>query len=231
MTILEICVEDVAGVKTAQEIGIPRVEICADLSVGGVTPSVELVQECAEFAPAIGIVLMIRPRGGDFLYTDEEIQIMCEQAREFSILATDLEFPLQMITGAITPEARIDLQAMTRIKDAANGLPMICHRAFDVTKNLRQSLEDLADLGYVRVLTTGGDPAVASVENIKSLVEAESPVTILGSGGLRPHNVTQVVTQTGIQEVHMRTPYADGRAGTDPQMAQAALEALSRGVI
>lgn len=148
----------------------------------------------------IPVFVMIRPRGGGFVYSADEIGAM----------SRDIEFAVSIgvagiVTGALTSHGRIDLE-QTRTLLAAAGLPVTFHRAFDVIENPLDALEQLIDLGVSRVLTSGGAPTAAEGGNaIAALVaQARDRIAIVAGGGIREHNVRDVIARTGVTEIHTR---------------------------
>lgn len=232
MTIFELCVEDLEAVRAAGENGADRVEICEDLSLGGLSPHLELVEAAAGLAPSGGMVLMVRPRGGDFVYNQREIDQMCRQAEAFSDfvhqMGREIPVPVELITGALKANGELDEKALAKVREAGGGLNLACHRAFDLTPSLSESLEALESLGYIRVLTTGGHRAQVQVGVLRALVASASPVSILASGGLRAHNVAQVISESGVREIHLRAPFPDARPGTDPQLVREIADILKQ---
>lgn len=225
MTIVELCVEDVAGVACAREYGVDRVELCDALDVGGLTPDDELIGNAIQHAPAGGLQVIVRSRPGDFIYSAEEVNTMCDKLRHLVELTEDAPITVGFVVGAITPEGKIDREAARAFRRAAGERPLTFHRAFDCLTNLDDSLETLIELGYQRVLTTGGHPSMAQVETLSRLVSrAQQRIQIIASGGVRSGNVAQILADTKAPEVHMRAPRAEG--GTDPVEVERIMVAL-----
>ena len=160
-TIIEICLEDVESVIRAEKGGADRVELCADLFEGGTTPSLGTFITARRHT-TITINTMIRPRGGDFCYSDVEFEAMLEDVKAFKEHGAD-----GIVFGILNIDGTIDKERSRRIIEAARPLPVTFHRAFDMSKDLFQSLEDLIDLGVDRILTSGGEPTV--MEGIMNL--------------------------------------------------------------
>lgn len=147
------------------------------------------------------VVVMIRPRGGGFVYSDDEIGVMTrdiELAGEETIAG--------IVTGVLTADRQIDVERTRTLVNAAAGLPVTFHRAFDSTANLSDALEQLIQLGVSRVLTSGGAAtALEGAATIAALVDqARAWISIIAGGGIREHNVRDVVARTGAREVHSR---------------------------
>ena len=198
--LLESCVDSVGSARAAESGRAGRVELCADLAQGGTTPSAGAISRCVE-SLRIPVVVMIRPRGGDFLYDSEELEVM----RRDIPMARTLEAG-GVACGALRPDGTVDVDAMAMLLDEARPMAMTFHRAFDATCDLVRSLDALISLGIQRVLTSGGTAAAAdSMPMIRDLVtRAGDEITVMAGGGLRPHNVRSLVEGTGVREVHSR---------------------------
>jgi copper homeostasis protein len=200
MTLVEAAVETLEEALAAKRAGADRIELCANLGVGGTTPSAGLIASVVQQVNH-PVFVMIRPRGGDFVYAADEIDAMIEdidRARPLGIAG--------IVTGALRSDGSVDVDSMRRLMSPAAGLPVTFHRAFDVVANRTEALEQVIDLGASRVLTSGGaatalDGAVA----IAMLVDqAGERVSIIAGGTIRDHNVRDVIARTGVREVHAR---------------------------
>ena len=224
MTVVEICVEDALGVRRARDGGADRIEICTDLSCGGLTPAFDEVAAALEVAPAGGVQVLVRPRPGDFVHTREEVDRIASDIVTLSSIGRGASVPLGFVVGVITRDGQIDVDAAARLRDVAEDAPLTFHRGFDQVVDQDRGLDVLMELGYDRVLTTGGDPAVAQPGALARLVErGGDDIIILVSGGLRAHNVAEVVAASGACEVHMRAP---GTCGTDQAEVERIVAAL-----
>jgi copper homeostasis protein len=197
---IEAAVESLESAVAAEGDGAGRIELCADLSVGGTTPSADLISAVLE-KTQLPVFVMIRPRGGSFVYSGAEIAVMTrdiERARTMDIGG--------IVTGVLEPDGGVDVDRTRSLVDSAAGLPVTFHRAFDRTRNLSDALELLIEIGVSRVLTSGGAPtALEGALVISALVtQARGRITILAGGGVRDHNVRDVVARTGVGEVHAR---------------------------
>ena len=200
MTLVEAAVDTLASALSAHRAGVGRVELCANLHDGGTTPSAGLMAAVSERA-GVPVFALIRPRGGDFAYSREELDLMrfdIELARSFGING--------FATGALRADCTIDSARIKELVKAANGLPVTFHRAFDFTPDLAEALDQLIDCGVKRVLTSGGAPsALAGAEEIARLVErADGRITVIAGGGIRENNVREIIDRTGVVEVHAR---------------------------
>ena len=197
---IEAAVDSLESALTAESDGAGRIELCANLSVGGTTPGDDLIAAVLE-KTRLPVFLMIRPRGGSFVYSGNEIAAMTrdiERAR-----ATDIG---GIVTGVLEADGGVDVDRTRSLVESAAGLPVTFHRAFDRTRNLPDALEQLIEIGVARVLTSGGEPtALDGASAIAALVaQARGRITILAGGAVREHNVRELVSQTGVGEVHAR---------------------------
>jgi copper homeostasis protein len=198
--LVEAAVETLQEALAAERAGADRIELCANLSEGGTTPSAGLIAAVID-QTKLPVVVMIRPRGGGFVYSEAEIGAMTrdiELAGQRSISG--------IVTGALTSDGHIDIERTLTLVNAAAGLPVTFHRAFDFTRNLPDALEQLIQISISRVLTSGGaSTALEGVATIAELVDqARAWLSIIAGGGIREHNVRDVIAQTGVREVHSR---------------------------
>lgn len=198
MKILEICAGSVESAIAARDGGAQRIELCAALEIGGVTPSAGLIAEARKVE---GLVLnvIIRPRGGDFLYDDYEIACMEEDIRTCKRLGVN-----GVVIGALTAEGDIDTVTCKRLIKAADGMSVTFHRAFDMCRNPQKALEELIALGCHRVLTSGQAPtAEAGIELLSKLVEqADGRIIIMPGCGVSSNNAAKILQATGANEIH-----------------------------
>jgi copper homeostasis protein len=217
--ILEICVDCMASVEACAAAAVPRIELCAGLVEGGTTPSAGFLRE-ARAVYGGRIMMMIRPRAGDFVVSAAEGRIMEEDIRVARGLGAD-----GVVFGCLTTDGEIDETVAGRLVAAAAGLDMTFHRAFDVSRDLTHSLEVLKRLGIPRVLTSGGQPTVeAGMATLTALQgQAAGRIALLAGGGLRP-GLVAALRQSGIREFHLsaRSTYASPMAFRRPDMAMGA---------
>jgi copper homeostasis protein len=200
LTLVEAAVETLDSALAAERAGADRIELCNNLSVGGTTPGAELVGAVAE-RMRLPVVVLIRPRAGDFVYSDDEFDQM--------IRDTELSGRLGIagiVTGALTPGGRVDVERTRTLVEAAAGLPVTFHRAIDSAVDLPAALEEAIEAGAGRVLSSGGAAtAVEGADLIGALVgQARGRITVIAGGGIREHNVRDVIARTGVPEVHAR---------------------------
>lgn len=198
MAILEICAGSVESAIAARDGGAKRIELCTALEIGGVTPSAGLIAEARKID---GLVLnvIIRPRGGDFLYNEYEIACMLQDIRTCKELGAD-----GVVIGALTADGDIDTAVCKRLIAAADGMSVTFHRAFDMCRNPQKALEELIALGCHRVLTSGqAATAQAGIPLLKELVEqAAGRIIIMPGCGVSSANAAAILQATGAIEIH-----------------------------
>lgn len=195
---LEVCTGSIPSILAAKAGGAHRVEVCAALEVGGLTPSLGHLRAAAEIS-GIRKHVLIRPRGGDFCYSDDEISIMLHDIQLCATMGFD-----GVVVGALTTHGEVDIPACRAFREAAGGMNITFHRAFDECSNPHQALEDIISLGYSRVLTSGQAPkAHDALPLLHSLVEqAAGRIIIMPGSGVTPENARQIIEATGATEIH-----------------------------
>lgn len=195
---IEICVEGIDGFLAAQAAGADRVELCASLVEGGLTPSLGTIRAaCA--AARIPVHVIIRPRGGDFLYSEPEFQTMLDDVR-----ALRDEGVAGVVFGCLARDGRIDEARMTALVEAAGPLAVTCHRAFDMTRDPEEAVAALIGCGVDRVLTSGQhDTAVDGLDILRRTVAAAAGrLKVMACGELDASNIAQVWAESGADELH-----------------------------
>jgi copper homeostasis protein len=210
--LVEICVDDVGGALAAETEGADRIELCSALSEGGITPSLGLAQTVLGRLRRIGVRIMIRPRGGNFVVAPEELEVMLADIAAFRALPHAPGVALGFVFGALTPSGTIDARTVAKLKAACGGAPVTFHKAFDALRDLSAGLETLQGLGIGAVLTSGGAAtAEAGAESLAVLVSrAGGSVRIVAGGGVRAGNVRALLDRTGVPVVHLRAMRPDG---------------------
>ncbi|MDY2586273.1 copper homeostasis protein CutC [Winogradskyella aquimaris] len=195
--ILEICANSYQSAKNAQDAGAHRIELCQELSVGGITPSYGLLKKVVGEID-IPVFVLIRPRSGNFVYTDDEFQIMKNDIQ----LCKDLGYK-GIVSGILKADRTLDVQRTQTLIDLAKPLSFTFHRAFDEIKNPKEALLQLIDMGADRVLTSGQKAtAEEGLELLKELHSiAENKLTIIAGGGVSEENV-MLFKEVGLIEVH-----------------------------
>ncbi|MBZ9677257.1 copper homeostasis protein CutC [Mesorhizobium sp. ES1-1] len=196
--LIEICVEGIDGLLAAQAAGADRIELCASLMEGGITPSLGTVRAALDQA-TVPFHVMVRPRGGDFLYSEAEYRSMLDDVAALR----DLGVP-GVVFGCLNPDGTVDEARMAALTQAAGPLNVTCHRAFDMTRDPFEALEALIRCKVGRVLTSGQrDTAVEGVSLLGDLVRlAGDRIIILGCGGLDLHTIAGIRAKTGLVEMH-----------------------------
>jgi copper homeostasis protein len=200
MTFLEICVDDAAGVRAAVEGGADRIELCAALDVGGLTPPLGL----AAFAVELGVPIraMIRPRAGSFIFSADDERVMREDIAR--LLAVGIE---GVVLGASHADGRLDVAMLERLiavarESGARGLTL--HRAIDLTLDLTQAVDEAASLGFDTVLSSGGalnaSEGAAMLARMRQLAPAS--LTIMAGSGITPLTVGAIMATSGIKTIH-----------------------------
>ena len=196
---LEVCVDSVTSALNAERGGANRVELCDNLFEGGTTPSAGCIQVVRQHL-TIGLQVIIRPRGGDFLYDDLELAIMKQDIQVAKDLGAD-----GVVVGALTSHGHVNRDQVAQLMAVARPLNVTFHRAFDMTADPFRAVEDLIELGVDRVLTSGQRAtAWEGVGLIQQLVRvADGRIGIMPGGGVTEDNVAALVQQTGVTECHV----------------------------
>ena len=196
---LEICANSVTSCLEAEKGGAYRVELCAGIPEGGTTPSYgEMV--LARKLLHIKLNVIIRPRGGDFLYSDLEQRIMLEDIRMARSVGVD-----GVVIGSLTAEGEVDMTRNRELIEEAEGMSVTFHRAFDMCRDPYESLERIVELGCERILTSGGQPmAEQGVPLLRQLVErAGHRIIIMPGSGVNASNIAHLAVETGAEEFHL----------------------------
>lgn len=214
--ILEVCIDSVEAALAASRGGAQRVELCADLLEGGVTPSAGLITTVRKQIK-LDLFVIIRPRGGDFCYTDSEFAVMEAEIEHARALGAD-----GVVVGVLGEDCRVDVARTRRLVELAAPLPVTFHRAFDHAPDLEAALEDVIATGARRVLTSGGAAdATTGAETIARLArQARGRIQVMPGGGVRLANIAALAA-TGATEFHtsLRTAYASPVRGGNPAAA------------
>ena len=198
--IVEAAVESLDDALAAVAGGADRLELCANLDAGGTTPSAALITAVREKVE-LPLLVMIRPRAGDFVYTDDELSRMYEDVAMARSLGAS-----GVVLGVLDTFDRLDLERTAALVEAAEGLPVTFHRAIDQVARRVVSIDALAALGIARVLTSGGaETAAEGTDELRAMVQrANDRLTVVAGGGVRAHNAREIVERTGVTELHAR---------------------------
>ncbi len=205
MAELEVCANSLASALAAQQGGAVRVELCENLADGGTTPSYGQVALTRKMLH-IEVFPIIRPRGGDFHYTDLEFEIMKADVAACKSVGCD-----GVVFGILNPDGTIDGERCKVLMQLAAPMKVSFHRAFDMTRNLPEALETLVELGFKRVLSSGGrSSAPEGADVLAALVEqARGRIEIMPGAGIHPGNVRQLLEKTGAKVVHGSLMHAE----------------------
>lgn len=195
--LLEVCVDDIAGLEAAVEGGADRIELCSSLELGGLTPSAGLMREASQLP--IPVHALIRPRAGGFVYSAAEERVMrrdIEQAAEHGLAG--------VVIGALSPEGHLDLPLLRRLIKTASGLQLTLHRAFDLVREPQAALEEAISLGFHRILSSGGAlTAPAGAAQLAGLVaQSRGRIQMLAGSGIQAENVQALLNASNVPEVH-----------------------------
>jgi copper homeostasis protein len=198
--LVEACVDSVASSLAAERGGAGRLELCDAIFDGGTTPSAGMITAC-KATVSIPVFVMIRPRGGGFVYSEAERDVM----RRDIVVARELGAD-GVVIGGLHPDGTVDLSLVRILVEAAQQLPVTFHRAFDITPDLAASLELLADAGVQRILSAGGASTAADGATVLAdlVRKAGSRIVVMAGGGVREENVRRLVSVSGVREVHVR---------------------------
>lgn len=196
--LLECCVDSPESALTAAQNGADRLELCADLLVGGTTPSHGLF-EFVKRRTRIPVNVLLRPRFGDFCYTGPEFEVLLADAARFAAAGAD-----GLVLGVLTPGGELDEPRMAQLVAAAHGLPVTLHRAFDVCRDPFAALRAAKALGVSSILTSGQAAAAPQgTDLLAELVRQAGPVNILVGGGVSSGNLAALAAATGARHFHM----------------------------
>ena len=198
MLLLEIACFNLESALIAEKAGADRIELCDNYAEGGTTPSLATIEAAVRMLK-IPVFVMIRPRGGDFIYTDID----------FSLMKRDIELcrnagAAGVVFGMLNVDNKIDSLRCAELISIAGSMKTTFHKAFDEIKDQKEALEKIISLGFYRVLTSGGAPsAIDGTKSIKALLaQSAGRIQILAGGGVRSNNVIQLISLTGVSEIH-----------------------------
>ncbi len=194
----EVCVDNIQSVQTASQAEVDRVELCSALSVGGLTPSYGFLKQAIGYEN-LSHHVMIRPRSGNFIYNDEEIEQMLFDIQMAKNLGAD-----GVVFGVLDASGHIDKEKCKILLQAAQGMQATFHRAFDLCSDHRQALEDIIKLGFQRILTSGQHKTALDGKHIiKDLVtQSNGRIEIMAGSGITSENVLEIVRTTNVSDVH-----------------------------
>ncbi len=207
---VEICANGVESCLAAQEGGADRVELCAGIPEGGTTPSYGEIKVARRVLTTTRLHVIIRPRGGDFLYTDLEVERMAEDIAMCRQLGVD-----GVVFGCLNADGTFDLEKNRYLIECSRGMSVTCHRAFDRAVNPEQALEDVIALGFDRILTSGQQPkAEQGIDLLARLNrQADGRIILMAGSGVTEQNIRRIREATGLNEFHF-----SGRESVDSAM-------------
>lgn len=196
--IFEVVVYNIESALKAQEGGADRIELCDNPAEGGTTPSLGTVEVVRQNV-TMDVYVMLRPRGGDFCYSSYEFYSMKRDLLQFQKLSVD-----GFVVGILNPNGTLDKKRCKELVDKARPLRVTCHRAFDMTRDPFEALEDCIEVGFSRILTSGHQlKAIEGVGLIRTLVEkAGNRISIMAGSGVNESTVQEIVSKTGVEEIH-----------------------------
>ena len=197
--VLEACIDSVAAALAAQAGGANRVELCANLLEGGTTPSAGTIQLARERID-IDLNVIIRPRGGDFCYSDAEFEVM-----KLNIALAKKLGANGVVIGILREDGSVDVERTGHLVETARPMSVTFHRAFDMTRDPYEALEQIIKLGIDRILTSGQEYSVLEgLDLITGLIEkASDRIIVMPGGGITERNIKKIVAQSGAREVHV----------------------------
>jgi copper homeostasis protein len=196
--LLEISAYSIDQVKYSAEKGVDRVELCSNISEGGCTPSLGFIEESKK--NDIEIYAIIRPRGGDFLYDDDEFSVMKKDVENFKKLGID-----GIVTGILKEDGSVDVNRCKELRELARPMKFTFHRAFDMSRDWKEALEDIIEIGADTILTSGqGKSALEGIKVLKELVSlAKGRINILAGAGINKSNIKLIYEKANIENFHM----------------------------
>jgi len=232
---LEVCIDSIESAHAAKEGGADRLEVCSSLAAGGTTPSVGLVKQCVVDV-GLPVMMMIRPHDGGFVYRGDDIGAMLADIEIAKSIGAD-----GVVFGALTAEKHVDLEVCRHLLGAAKSMETTFHRAFDIAVDPIKSFDQIVELGFDRLLTSGqAATAEAGTALIRQLCDrAKHRIAVLAGAGLNSGNAQQIVDATGVRELHASASVAGqgqsrgdvafgaGRRVTSVELVQAIRQSLS----
>ena len=219
----ELCAYSVEACRIGAQLGVDRVELCASPAEGGVTPSLATIERVAEIK-GLDVSVMIRPRGGDFLYSDDEFQTMlCDIEHARKAGATGVVF------GILTADGKVDVERTRTLVEAAGDMETTFHRAVDMTEDYIAAVEAVIETGCKRILTSGGyDKAIDGIDNIRRAVEiSRGRIEIMAGSGVVAANAKELI-DLGVDALHFsaKTMVTGGMKYRNPRISMGGTAAV-----
>lgn len=215
--LIEVCIDSVASALAAERGGAQRVELCSDLLEGGITPSCGLLG-VVRSSVSIDVYPIIRPRPGDFCYSEQEFETMCR----------DIEFARRegadgVVLGILKTDGHVDIERTRQLVELAQPLSVTFHRAFDMSADLFRSLEDVCETGAARVLTSGGEQeCLHGIDTVARLVKtSRGRIKVMAGGRIGINNAATIIERTGVTELHvgLATPVTSPMFHRNPRLS------------
>ena len=196
---IEACCPDIESVRRAVRAGAKRIELCEELEIGGVTPSASLIRSALDAAGKVPVNVLIRPRGGNFVYSPEEVEQMLQSIRDCKTAGVN-----GVVIGALRYDGSVDTDTLSRLVSEAGSLDITFHRAFDESSDLTKALEDIVGLGIRRILSSGGCPTAYEGRFVlrELILQAAGRISIMPGCGIRASNIEEIASVTGAKEFH-----------------------------
>lgn len=196
---IEACCPDIESVRRAVRAGAKRIELCEELEIGGVTPSASLIRSAMDAAGKVPVNVLIRPRGGNFVYSPEEVEQMLQSIRDCKTAGVN-----GVVIGALRYDGSVDTDTLSRLVSEAGSLDITFHRAFDESSDLTKALEDIVGLGIRRILSSGGCPTAYEGRFVlrELILQAAGRISIMPGCGVRASNIEEIASVTGAKEFH-----------------------------
>ncbi len=210
---LEVCAGSLRSALAAGGGGADRVELCDNLFEGGTTPSYGMIKISRSLLN-IPVFPIIRPRGGDFIYSDHEFDVMKQDISNCADLGCE-----GVVFGILRPDGSVDIERCSELARISGSMKLTFHRAFDRCSNRRNALEDIISMGFHRILTSGGmDQAADAIPELRRLVEqAGTRISIMPGSGINTHNLLKIARETGVYEFHSTARKNIKREDKSPQ--------------
>lgn len=195
---MEVCADSVLSSVNAEKGGAIRIELCSNLAEGGTTPSAGLLK-VVKSRLKIPVYVMLRPRGGDFFYSDDEFEVIMEDLKLLKNLGAD-----GFVFGYLNSNGTIDKDRCKEVLDAIRPLPATFHRAIDTTVDIMSALEEVIKIGFTRVLTSGGcSTALEGLPSISEMIcKAKGRIIVMPGGGINEINISRILQQSKAREFH-----------------------------
>ncbi|MCE2573381.1 copper homeostasis protein CutC [Motilimonas eburnea] len=196
---VEVCIDNFESLQIAERAGADRIELCAALALGGISPNAGFIEQAVNYA-SIPIYVMIRPRSGDFYYSENEVEIMLKDIYHARVAGAQ-----GVVFGVLDKQANVDRQVLKALMREAGQMGVTFHRAIDLASDYQSALETIIEAGCERVLTSGQACNALSGSGVISQMvkQAAGRLSVMAGAGVNHHNVADIVKQTGVTEVHL----------------------------